>query len=217
MPDFDSDMVYRPGEYVVAVVPPNQKGKRPKLLPKVRGLYIVLKTDGNNSSSVTCRNVHDDTIEIIHAQDLLPIDLKAIDTADEILTLAAGLKAIPEYVVVRISDHRFTSTSMRPNSVRNVDVESLSFLCHYSGLPEEESTWWCQYKDVKHLSLMRPYLDIADSIIPETIANGNSFEDCTIAQLKSFAHHYHIPILDRDSKAIIICKIQSARAESYNR
>lgn len=217
MPDFDSDMVYRPGEYVVAIVPPNQKGKRPKLLPKVRGLYIVLKTDGNNSSSVTCRNVHDDTIEIIHAQDLLPIDLKAIDTADEILTLAAGLKAIPEYVVVRISDHRFTATSMRPNSLRNVDLESLSFLCHYSGLPEEESTWWCQYKDVKHLALMRPYLDLADSIIPETIANGNSFEDSTIAQLKSFARFYHIPILDRDSKAIIIGKIQSARAESNNR
>jgi hypothetical protein len=141
MPDFDSDMVYRPGEYVVAIVPPNQKGKRPKLLPKVRGLYIVLKTDGNNSSSVTCRNVHDDTIEIIHAQDLMPIDLKAIDTADEILTLAAGLKAIPEYVVVRISDHRFTATSLRPISLKNVDLESLSFLCHYSGLPEEESTW----------------------------------------------------------------------------
>ena len=76
---------------------------------------------------------------------------------------------------------------------------------------------WCQYKDVKHLALMRPYLDLADSIIPETIANGNSFEDSTIAQLKSFARHYHIPILDRDSKAIIIGKIQSARAESNNR
>jgi hypothetical protein len=98
-----------------------------------------------------------------------------------------------------------------------VDLESLSFLCHYSGLPEEESTWWCQYKDIKHLALMRPYLDLADSIIPETIANGNSFEDSTIAQLKSFARHYNIPILEKDSKTNLIIKIQRARAESNNR
>lgn len=217
MPDFDADMIYRPGEYVVAIVPPNQKGKRPKLLPKVRGLFIVLKTEGNNGSSVTCRNVHDDTIEIIHAQDLLPIDLKAIETADEILTLASGLTAIPEYIVVRISDHRFTATSMRPPSLRNIDLESLSFLCHYSGLPEEESTWWNQYKDVKHLALMRTYLEQADSIVPETIANGDAFEDSTVAQLKSFARHYNIPILDRDNKSTIINKIHRARADSLSR
>ena len=202
---------------MVAVVPPNQKGKRPKLLPKVRGLFIVLKTEGNNGSSVTCRSVHDDTIEIIHAQDLLPIDLKAIETADEILTLASGLRAIPEYIVIRISDHRFTSTSMRPSSLRSIDLESLSFLCHYSGLPEEESTWWNQYKDVKHLVLLRNYLDQADSIIPETIANGSTFEHSTVTQLKSFARHYNIPILDRDNKATIIIKIQRARAESLSR
>jgi hypothetical protein len=75
-----TDAGFTVGEYVVAVVPPNQKGKRPKLLPKVRGLFIVLKTEGNNGSSVTCRNVHDETIEIIHAQDLLPIDLKAFQS-----------------------------------------------------------------------------------------------------------------------------------------
>jgi len=217
MPDFDADKVYRPGEYVVAIVPANQAGKRPKLLPKVRGLYIVLKTEGNNGSSVTCRNVHDDTIEIIHAQDLKPIDLSAIESADEILTLASGLKATPEYIVVRISDHRFTATSMRPPSLRDVDLNSLSFLCHYSGLPEEESTWWNQYKDVKHLALIAKYLEEADSIIPETIANGTAFDDSTVAQLKSFARHYDIAISDRDTKSVIIIKIQRARAESLSR
>ncbi len=217
MPDFDADMVYRPGDYVVAILPPNKKGKRPKLLPKVRGLYIVLKTEGNNSSSVTCRNVHDDTIEIIHAQDLLPIDLRAIDNADEIMTLAAGLKAIPEYIVVEISDHRYTSTMMRPNSLQSVELESLSFLCHYSGLPAEESTWWNQYKDVKHLAVLKTYLEKVDKIIPATLANGNAFEDSTVGQLKSFAKHYNIPVLNGDSKQVIIAKIQTARTESNNR
>jgi hypothetical protein len=64
---------------------------------------------------------------------------------------------------------------------------------------------------------MRSYLDIVDSIIPETIANGSSFEDSTVAQLKSFARYYNISILDRDSKSNIIVKIQRARAESNSR
>jgi hypothetical protein len=122
---------------------------------------------------------------------------------------------LEQFVVVRISDHIFTSTSMRPDYLRNADLESLSFLCHHSD--KRESAWWCQYQDVKHLALMRPYLEQADSIIPETIANGNSFEDSTKAQLKSFARHHNIRFLDSDSKSNIIFKIQRARAESKSR
>jgi hypothetical protein len=186
-------------------------------MAKVRGLYLVLKTEGNNGSSVYCRNVHDDTVEIIHAQDLFPIDLRAIESADEIMTLAAGLKSVPEYIVTEISDHRYTATMVRPSSLQSVDLESLSFLCLYSGLPAEESSWWNQYKDVKHLTLLKKYLDEVNHLIPQTLANGKSFEDATVSQLRSFAKHYNISILHSDLKQNIILKIQIARTEAQSR
>lgn len=210
---FDPDTLYRPGDYVVAVVPYNQKGKRPKLLPKFRGLYIVLKIEGNNGSSVTCRNVADDTIEIIHAQDLMPIDLRAIENADEIITLAAGLKAVPEYIVGEIHDHRYSSTHQRPVAIIDSELSSLEFRCFYKGLPENEAWWWNNFNDIKHLTVLKEYVKRIQKIIPQTLANGTIFDKATVSQLLSYCRHYNIDIPANATKQIIINAIRS-RAES---
>jgi hypothetical protein len=215
MPDFDSDKLYRPGDYVVAIVPYNQKGKRPKLLPKFRGLYIVLKTEGNNGSSVTCRNVADDTIEIIHAQDLLLIDLRAIDSADEVITLAAGLKAVPEYIVGDIHDHRYSSTHKKPTAIIDSELSSLEFRCFYKGLPENDAWWWNNFNDIKHLVVLKEYIQRVKNLIPQTLANGTSFEKATISQLLSFCRHYKIDVHANSTKQAIINAIRS-QAESHS-
>ena len=74
-----------------------------------------------------------------------------------------------------------------------------------------------QYKDVQHLVLIRPYLEHADYVIPETIANCNAFDDSTVAQLKSCARHHDIPFSDRATKSISTIKMQRARAEALSR
>ncbi len=214
MPDFDPDNLYRAGDYVVASLPSGEKGKRPKLLPKFRGLFIVLKTDGNNGSSVTCRNVADDTIEVIHAQDLMPIDLRAIENADEIITLAAGLLAVPEWLVSEIHDHRYTATLRKPTAIIESELSSLSFRCFYKGLPEAEAWWWNEYKDIKHLTLLQSYIRSVQNLIPSTLANGIPFDRATIAQLLSFCRHYNIVVPQNAAKQIIIARIRS-RAESH--
>jgi hypothetical protein len=213
MPDFDPDTLYRAGEYVVASLPNGEKGKRPKLLPKFRGLFIVLKTEGNNGSSVTCRNVADDTVEVIHAQDLMPIDLRAIENADEIITLAAGLLAVPEWLVSEIHDHRYTATQQKPTTILESELSSLSFRCFYKGLPEAEAWWWNEYKDIKHLTILQSYIQSVRNLIPSTLANGTSFDRATIAQLLTFCRHYNIVIPQNATKQIIIHSIRS-RAES---
>ena len=213
MPDFDSDALYRAGDYVVAKLPDGEKGKRPKLLPKFRGLFLVLKTEGNNSSSVTCRNTADESIEVIHAQDLMPIDLRAIENADEIVTLGAGLLAVPEWLVSEIHDHRYTATLQRPASIIDSELTSLSFRCFYKGMPEAEAWWWNEYKDIKHLTLLQSYIRKVRNLIPSTLANGVSFDRATIAQLQSFCRYHNIVVSQGATKRTIIDAIR-AQAES---
>jgi hypothetical protein len=212
MPDFDSDALYRAGDYVVAKLPNGEKGKRPKLLPKFRGLFLVLKTEGNNGSSVTCRNTADETIEVIHAQDLMPIDLRAVENADEIITLGAGLLAVPEWLVSEIHDHRYTATLQRPASILDSELTSLSFRCFYKGMPEAEAWWWNEYKDIKHLTLLQSYIKKVRNLIPSTLANGVSFDKATVAQLQSFCRYHNIVVPQNATKRIIIDAIK-AQAE----
>ena len=53
MPDYNPDKVYTQAEYVVTVLP--SESRKHKLAPQYRGLYLVVKTSGNNNSTVHCR------------------------------------------------------------------------------------------------------------------------------------------------------------------
>jgi hypothetical protein len=201
MPAMSASIVYRTGDYVVAKLPPGDR--RPKLSPKYRGLFLVLKTEGNNSSSVHVRNVVNDKVEIIHAQDLYPIDLSILSSSDEILSVAAGLVAVPEYLVSRVSDHRFTSTQHKDSMILTSHLSALSFLCHYKGLPESESLWWNEYKDVSHLTLVQNYIAKIRRFIPDAAADGQPLHLHNVQSLLAFMRLHNIPFTSRRKQDLL--------------
>ena len=208
MPAMNASIVYRTGDYVVAKLPTGDR--RPKLSPKFRGLFLVLKTEGNNGSSVYVRNVVNDKVEVIHAQDLYPIDLSVLSSSDEILSIAAGLVAVPEYLVSHVSDHRFTSTQHKDSIILASHLPALSFLCHYKGLPESESLWWNEYKDVSHLTLIQNYIARSRRLIPNVAADGNNLERHNVPSLLAFMRLHNIPIASRRKQDLLIA-IESER------
>jgi hypothetical protein len=72
------------------------------------------------------------------------------------------------------------------------------------GMPDEKSTWWNHYKDIRHLPLLTKYIEEASLSVPTLLANGKSFESATIAQLKTFADEYRIRILPGSNKQSMI-------------
>lgn len=208
MPSIDPSMLYRTGDYVVAKLPSGDR--RPKLSPKFRGLFLVLKTEGNNGSSVHVRNVVNDKVEVIHAQDLFPIDLSVLSSSDEILAVAAGLVAVPEYLVCKVTDHRFTSTQHKNDVILTSHLPALSFLCHYNGLPENESLWWNEYKDVSHLTLVQSYIARTRRLIPDAAADGQNLSKHNVPSLLAFMRLHNIPIVSR-KKQDLLNAIESER------
>jgi hypothetical protein len=208
MPQVDPSMLYRTGDYVIAKLPPGDR--RPKLSPKFRGLFLVLKTEGNNGSSVHVRNVVNDQVEVIHAQDLLSIDLSVLSSSDDILAVASGLVAVPEYLVCKVTDHRFTSTQHRDPVILASHLPALSFLCHYNGLPDSESLWWNEYKDVSHLALVQNYIARSRRLIPDVAADGRSLDDHNVPSLLAFMRLHNIPFVSR-KKVDLLNAIQTER------
>jgi hypothetical protein len=211
MPDFNINMIYQVGDYVVAVLPPNVHQKH-KLQPKYRGIYLVVGTSGENNSTVQCRCPVTDTITDIHAQDLRPIDLKTLASTEEITAWAAKLLNEPEFVVTSIDDHRYIATRKKPTKFPTSDsgIRSLEFHCHYMGMPEDQNTWWNHYQDIKHLPLLQKYIDVMRKIIPSVLANGKEFESATIPQLITFADEHNIRILPGSNKKSIIESLRAA-------
>jgi hypothetical protein len=217
MPDFDGDHVYRPGEYVVSVLPTGMR--RPKLNPQFRGLYLVYRTSGNNESTVHCKSVMDETITEIHARDLRPIDLSVLASIDEIRGLAAKLLSVPEWVVSEIQDHRISITSEKPDVITDATLPTLEFLCFYKDMPASESYWWNRYNDLSHLPLLKKYLDTVRNLIPQTGADGRSLHLHSIPSLKVFCRSYGISIGDATLKHEILRLIdeqRSVRVSGYN-
>jgi hypothetical protein len=201
MPAIHGSMVYRTGDYVVARLPSGDR--RPKLSPKFRGLFLVLKTEGNNGSSVHVRNVVNDQVEVIHAQDLFPIDLSVLSSSDEIMAVASGLVAVPEYLVSKVSDHRFTSTEHKDHVILASHLPALSFLCHYNGMPENESLWWNEYKDVSHLLLVQNYIARSRRIIPSVAADGRALNLHNVPSLLAFMRLHNIPFNNRRKQDLL--------------
>ena len=79
-------------------------------------------------------------------------------------------------------------------------------------MPEEQSTWWNHYKDIRHLPLLTKYIEEASLRVPKLLANGKSFESATIAQLKTFADEYQIRILPGSNKESMIESIRNANS-----
>ena len=93
MPDYNPDKVYTQAEYVVTVLP--SESRKHKLAPQYRGLYLVVKTSGNNNSTVHCRCPVTDTIHSIQAQDLRLLDLRVLASTEEVTLWAAKLCNTP--------------------------------------------------------------------------------------------------------------------------
>jgi hypothetical protein len=214
MPNFDGDRIYQPGEYVVAVLPVGMR--RPKLNPQFRGLYLVLRTSGNNESTVHCKSVLDDSVTEIIARDLRPIDLSVLASVDEIRGLSAKLLSIPEWVISEIQDHRISITRERPEVITDVMLPTLEFLCFYKDMPASESYWWNRYVDVSHLPLIQKYLETVRKLIPSTGADGRLLHFHSLASLKVFCRSYSISIEGLSLKSELLIAIDTERDSRAN-
>ena len=209
MPDFDSNYIYQPGDYVVAVLPDGMR--RPKLNPQFRGLYLVHRTSGNNESTVHCKSVLDETITEIHARDLRPVDLSVLASVDEIRGLSAKLLSVPEWVISEVHDHRTAITGERPEVITDAMLPTLEFKCFYKDMPEDQSYWWNLYKDVSHVPVLKKYLDTIRKLIPLCGADGRTLYLHTVPSLKVFCRSYNIPVDNISVKADILRAIETER------
>ncbi len=209
MPDFDGSRIYQPGEYVVAVLPSGMR--RPKLNPQFRGIYFVLRTSGNNESTVHCKSVLDDTVTEIIARDLRPIDLSVLASVDEIRGLSAKLLSIPEWVISEIQDHRIAITGERPEVITDANLSTLEFLCFYKDMPASESYWWNRYVDVSHLPMLHKYLETVRKLIPRLGSDGRALHLHTVGSLKVFCRSYGVSIDGLSTKADILLAIDNER------
>lgn len=203
MPDYNPDKVYRQGEYVVAILP--SESRKHKLAPQYRGLYLVVKTSGNNNSTVHCRCPVTDTIHSIQAQDLRLLDLRVLASSEEVTAWAAKLCNEPEYLVTEITDHRFSSTKVKKPLVDR-DLTALEFKCFY----KDGSFVWNPYSFIRQLQQLETYIRVAKRHIPTKALNGNEFEDCVVPALKHFAKNFDIDISHATTKPTIIAAIRDA-------
>jgi hypothetical protein len=206
MPAYDRNKVYRQGEYVVAILPEN--GRKHKLQLQYRGIYLVVRTSGNNDSTVHCRCPVTDEVVTIQAEDLRLLDLRVLASSEEITAWAAKLLSVPEYVVLNISDHRFAATKTK-GDFSDRDLPAMEFLCHYKMNPPHDQCW-NEYELIKDLKLLDSYINMVRNRIPIRALNGKEFDDCTVVSLKHFCKTYDIRIDDVHNKSDIIARIQDA-------
>jgi len=206
MPDYNSERTYLQGDYVVAVLP--AATRKPKLQPQYRGIYFVTKTTGNNGSTVHCRCPVSDEIVTIQAQDLRLLDLRVLATSEEVTAWAAKLLSVPEYVVTKISNHRFSATRLT-SAFSDNDLPAMEFLCHYKLEPPQDQ-YWNSYDTIKDLKILDSYISNVRNRIPLRALNDREFEDCTVVSLRHFCKTFAIDIQDLQRKPDIIAAIRSA-------
>jgi hypothetical protein len=206
MPAYNPDKIYRQGEYVVAVLP--AESRKPKLQLQYRGIYLVTKTTGNNGSTVHCRCPIQDTIVTIQAQDLRLLDLRILASSEEVTAWAAKLLSVPEYVVTKISNHRFSTTQLTTD-FSDSDLPGMEFLCHYK-LEAPQDQYWNAYDTIKDLKLLDSYISNVRNRVPLRALNGRDFEDCTVVSLRHFCRTYDIDLRDINTKPDIIAAIHGA-------
>jgi hypothetical protein len=209
MPAYDVNRVYRQGDYVVAVLP--DATRKPKLQLQYRGIFLVVKTTGNNGSTVHCRCPVTDSVVLIQAQDLRLLDLRILASSDEVTAWAAKLLSVPEYVVVKISNHRFSTTHLTADFC-DTDLPAMEFLCHYKLEPPQDQCW-NTYDTVRDLTLLDSYIASVRNRIPAIALNGRDFEDCTVVSLRHFCRTFNIDVSDLHRKSDIIGAIRQAAFE----
>ena len=206
MPGYNPDRIYRQGDYVVAILPADSR--KPKLQLQYRGIYLVTKTTGNNGSTVHCRCPITDEIVTIQAQDLRLLDLRTLATSEEVTAWAAKLLSVPEYVVTKISNHRFSATRLT-SAFSDNDLPAMEFLCHYKLEPPQDQCW-NSYDTIKDLKILDSYISNVRNRIPLRALNDREFEDCTVVSLRHFCKTFVIDIQDLQRKPDIIAAIRSA-------
>ena len=206
MPGYNPDRIYRHGDYVVAILP--AESRKPKLLLQYRGIFLVTKTTGNNGSTVHCRCPVTDEIVTIQAQDLRLLDLRVLATSEEVTAWAAKLLSVPEYVVTKISNHRFSATRLT-SAFSDNDLPAMEFLCHYKLEPPQDQCW-NSYDTIKDLKLLDSYISNVRNRIPLRALNDREFEDCAVVSLRHFCKTFAIDIQDLQRKPDIIAAIRSA-------
>jgi hypothetical protein len=209
MPAYDVNRVYRQGDYVVAVLP--DATRKPKLQLQYRGIFLVAKTTGNNGSTVHCRCPVTDSVVLIQAQDLRLLDLRILASSEEVTAWAAKLLSVPEYVVVKISNHRFSTTHLTSDFC-DTDLPAMEFLCHYKLEPPQDQCW-NTYDTVRDLTLLDSYIASVRNRIPAIALNGRDFEDCTVVSLRHFCRTFNIDVSDLHRKSDIIGAIRQAAFE----
>jgi len=205
MPAYNREKVYKQGEYVVAILLENCR--KHKLHIQYRGIYLVVKTSGNNDSTVHCRCPVTDEVVTIQAQDLRLLDLRILASSEEITAWAAKLLNVPEYVVTDISSHRFAASKVTTDFSDN-DLPGMEFLCHYKMQPPHDKHW-NEYELVKDLQLLDAYIGKIRHKIPLKALNGREFEDCQVVSLKHFCKTFSIDISNVHLKAEIIACIRT--------
>jgi hypothetical protein len=206
MPAYNPDRIYRQGDYVVAVLP--AATKKTKLQLQYRGIFLVTKTTGNNGSTVHCRCPVSDEIVTIQAQDLRLLDLRVLASTEEVTAWAAKLLSVPEYVVISISNHRFSATHVTAD-FSDDDLPAMEFLCNYKLEPPQDKCW-NSYDTIKNLKLLDSYISNVRNRVPLRALNDREFEDCTVVSLRHFCKTFNIDIQDLQRKPDIIEAIRSA-------
>ena len=168
----------------------------------------MTKTTGNNGSTVHCRCPITDEIVTIQAQDLRLLDLRTLATSEEVTAWAAKLLSVPEYVVTKISNHRFSATRLT-SAFSDNDLPAMEFLCHYKLEPPQDQCW-NSYDTIKDLKILDSYISNVRNRIPLRALNDREFEDCTVVSLRHFCKTFVIDIQDLQRKPDIIAAIRSA-------
>jgi hypothetical protein len=197
------------GDYVTAILPNGMR--KPKIQAQFRGIYFVEDIKGDNGSSIRCRCPVENTVHEIHADQLRILDLRTLQKSEEITAWAAKLLSVPEYIVTRISNHRFASTRVTAEFADR-DLHAMEFLCHYKLAPPNHEHW-NKYEEISNLKLLDDYINQVRRKIPTKCLNGKEFEDCSIISLKHFCKTYEIEINGATRKADIIELIHNAIAD----
>jgi hypothetical protein len=208
-PDHMMSQAIKIGDYVTAILPNGMR--KPKIQAQFRGIYFVEDIKGDNGSSIRCRCPVENTVHEIHADQLRILDLRTMQKSEEITAWAAKLLNIPEYVIVKISDHRFASNRIK-GDFSDKDLPGLEFLCHYKLQPPND-VCWNRYQEVSNLKLLDEYIKQIRGKIPIKCLNDREFEDCSVISLKHFCKTYEIIIDHVTRKSDIIEIIRNAIIE----
>ncbi len=77
-------------------------------------------------------------------------------------------------------------------------------------MPENESLWWNEYKDVSHLTLVQTYIARTRRLVPDIAADGQQLSSHNVPSLLAFMRLHNITVVGR-KKQDLLNTIESER------